>query len=357
MEASAGLVAGSHNRNELVVIRRDGEPGARPLKQQNRGACQICGDDLGLGPGGDPFVACNECAFPVCRDCYEYERREGTQNCPQCKTRYKRLKGCARVPGDEEEDGADDLEDEFNWRDRDDSQYAAESMLHAHMTYGRGGDLDGVHQPFQPNPNVPLLTNGQMVDDIPPEQHALVPSFVGGGGKRIHPLPYADSNLPVQPRSMDPSKDIGSYGYGSVAWKERMESWKQKQERLHQARNDGGKDWNGDGDDADLPLMDEARQPLSRKVPIPSSLINPYRMIIVIRLVIVCLFFHYRVMHPVHDAFVLWLISVICEIWFAMSWILDQFPKWFPIERETYLDRLTLRLVRQGRPAISTRPS
>lgn len=25
MEASAGLVAGSHNRNELVVIRREGE--------------------------------------------------------------------------------------------------------------------------------------------------------------------------------------------------------------------------------------------------------------------------------------------------------------------------------------------
>jgi hypothetical protein len=25
MEVSAGLVAGSHNRNELVVIRRDGE--------------------------------------------------------------------------------------------------------------------------------------------------------------------------------------------------------------------------------------------------------------------------------------------------------------------------------------------
>lgn len=27
MEACAGLVAGSHNRNELVVIRRDGESG------------------------------------------------------------------------------------------------------------------------------------------------------------------------------------------------------------------------------------------------------------------------------------------------------------------------------------------
>jgi len=254
MEASAGLVAGSHNRNELVVIRRDGEPGLKPLNQQNGQVCQICGDDVGLNPDGEPFVACNECAFPICRDCYEYERREGTQNCPQCKTRFKRLKGCARVPGDEEEDGVDDLENEFNWTDKHDSQYVAESMLHAHMSYGRGADFDGVPQPFQPNPNVPLLTNGQMVDDIPPEQHALVPSFMGGGGKRIHPLPYADPNLPVQPRSMDPSKDLAAYGYGSVAWKERMESWKQKQERMHQMRNEGG--GNDDGDDADLPLYD-----------------------------------------------------------------------------------------------------
>jgi cellulose synthase A len=53
---------------------------------------------------------------------------------------------------------------------------------------------------------------------------------------------------------MDPSKDLAAYGYGSVAWKERMESWKQKQDRLHQTRNDGGKDWDGDGDDGDLPL-------------------------------------------------------------------------------------------------------
>jgi cellulose synthase A len=346
MEASAGLVAGSHNRNELVVIRRDGDPGPKPLRQPNGRVCQICGDDLGLAPGGEPFVACNECAFPVCRDCYEYERREGTQNCPQCKTRYKRLKGCARVPGDEEEDGVDDLENEFNW-DGNESQYGAES-LHGHMTYGRGGDLNGVQQPFQLNPNVPLLTNGQMMDDIPPEQHALVPSFMGGGGKRIHPLPYADPSLPVQPRSMDPSKDLAAYGYGSVAWKERMESWKQKQERMHQMRNDGGGE---DGGDDDLPLMDESRQPLSRKIPIPSSQINPYRMIIIIRLVVLGFFFHYRVMHPVNDAFALWLISVICEIWFAMSWILDQFPKWFPIERETYLDRLSLRFDKEGQPS------
>ena len=92
--------------------------------------------------------------------------------------------------------------------------------------------------------------------------------------------------------------------------------------------------------------MDEARQPLSRKIPIPSSLINPYRIIIIIRLVVLGFFFHYRVTHPVNDAFGLWLVSVICEIWFALSWILDQFPKWLPIERETYLDRLSLRYVK-----------
>lgn len=97
--------------------------------------------------------------------------------------------------------------------------------------------------------------------------------------------------------------------------------------------------------------MDEGRQPLSRKLPIASSRINPYRMIIVIRLVVVCFFFHYRILHPVKDAEVLWLTSVICEVWFAVSWVLDQFPKWLPIDRETYLDRLSLRYEKDGKPS------
>ncbi|XP_059461389.1 probable cellulose synthase A catalytic subunit 5 [UDP-forming] [Corylus avellana] len=353
MEASAGLVAGSHNRNELVVIRRDGESAPRPLQQLSGQICQICGDDVGLTVDGELFVACNECAFPICRTCYEYERREGNQVCPQCKTRFKRLKGCARVQGDEEEDDIDDLENEFNFDARTKQgmhhALAADAILH----YGRASDSDLPHV-LHSTPQVPLLTNGQMVDDIPPEQHALVPSFMGGagGGKRIHPLPLSDPTLPVQPRSMDPSKDLAAYGYGSVAWKERMESWKQKQDKLQMMKKENsGKDWDYDGDGPDLPFMDEARQPLSRKLPIPSSRINPYRMIIIIRLVVLGFFFHYRVMHPVHDAYALWLISVICEIWFAISWILDQFPKWLPIDRETYLDRLSLRYEKEGQPS------
>lgn len=90
---------------------------------------------------------------------------------------------------------------------------------------------------------------------------------------------------------------------------------------------------------------DDARQPLSRVVPIPSSHLTPYRVVIILRLVILGFFLQYRLTHPVNDAYPLWLVSVICEVWFALSWLLDQFPKWSPINRETFLDRLAVRLV------------
>eukprot|EP00252_Welwitschia_mirabilis_P014831 TRINITY_DN3286_c0_g4_i1.p1 TRINITY_DN3286_c0_g4~~TRINITY_DN3286_c0_g4_i1.p1 ORF type:complete len:1099 (+),score=188.36 TRINITY_DN3286_c0_g4_i1:233-3529(+) len=360
MEASAGLVAGSHNRNELVVIRPEGEAGPKPLQPLNAQICHICNDPVGLTVDGELFVACNECAFPVCRTCYEYEREEGNQVCPQCKTRYKRHKGSRRVEGDEEEDDIDDLENEFEFGNRDklDKQYSAEAMLHNHMSYGRGFD-DHDYSGNALDPHVPLLTNGEMDDyGIPPEHHALiVPQFMGGG-KRIYPLPYAESNLPVQPRPLDPTKDLAVYGYGSVAWKDRIDNFRKRQEKMQVTKNEKdsfpeGKDGDPDGNDPDddAPMMDEGRQPLSRKLPLPSSLINPYRLIILVRLLVLGFFFRYRVLNPVKDAFALWLTSVICEIWFALSWILDQFPKWLPIERETYLDRLSLRYEKEGQPS------
>ncbi|CAN1777833.1 Probable cellulose synthase A catalytic subunit 5 [UDP-forming] [Linum perenne] len=159
--------------------------------------------------------------------------------------------------------------------------------------------------------------------------------------------------LLVQPRSMDPSKDLAVYGYGSVAWKDRMELWRQEKLQLMKNQDNDLTDLNMTNDDHEphLPLMDEGRQPLSRKVSIPSSQINPYRLIILIRLVVLGFFFHYRVSHPVTNAYGLWLVSVICEIWFGLSWVLDQFPKWFPIERETYLDRLSIRYEKEGQPS------
>lgn len=349
--ATGRLVAGSHNRNEFVLINADENARIKSVQELSGQICQICGDEIEITDDGELFVACNECAFPVCRPCYEYERREGNQACPQCKTRYKRIKGSPRVEGDEEEDDIDDIDNEFEYGNLDAS--------------GPHSVAEGAHPYSSAIPEcesaplgseIPLLTYGEEDSEISSDRHALIVPPYMGNGNRVHPMPYNDSSTPLQPRPMVPKKDIAVYGYGSVAWKDRMEDWKKKQtDKLqvvkHQGVDDGGNFVGDELDDADLPMMDEGRQPLSRKLPISSSKISPYRLIIVLRLVILGLFFHYRLLHPVNDAYGLWLTSVICEIWFAVSWILDQFPKWYPIQRETYLDRLSLRYEKEGKPS------
>ncbi|KAJ7945298.1 Cellulose synthase [Quillaja saponaria] len=356
MHTGGLLVAGSHNRNEFLLINADENGRIKSLKELSGQICQICGDEVEFTVEGELFVACNECAFPVCRPCYEYERREGNQSCPQCKTRYKRIKGCPRVEGDEDEDDIDDLDNEFDY-DALGPQQVSEAMLSGRLNSSASGISTQVkHEASLLNSEIPLLTYGEEDSEISSDHHALVvPPYVGHGN-RVHTMSIPDPSTPLQPRPMVPKKDIAVYGYGSVAWKDRMDEWKKRQnEKLQVVKHDGDNDGRVFGgnelDDSELPMMDEGRQPLSRKLPLPSSKINPYRLVIILRLVILGIFFHYRILHPVKDAYALWLISVICEIWFGVSWILDQFPKWYPVERETYLDRLSLRYEKEGKPS------
>ncbi|KAI3466756.1 hypothetical protein Pfo_023419 [Paulownia fortunei] len=142
---------------------------------------------------------------------------------------------------------------------------------------------------------------------------------------------------------------------GNPIWKNRVESWKDKKSKKKRAATKDKKE----SQSAQIPpeqqveekQQSEAAQPLSRVVPIPKSQLTPYRIVIIMRLIILSLFFHYRVTHPVDSAFGLWLTSVICEIWFAFSWVLDQFPKWSPINRQTYIDRLSARYEQEGEPS------
>lgn len=60
----------------------------------------------------------------------------------------------------------------------------------------------------------------------------------------------------------------------------------------------------------------------------------------VIRLIVLFLFLLWRVQNPNPDAMWLWGMSIVCEIWFAFSWILDILPKQNPINRATDLDAL-----------------
>ncbi|KAK6119245.1 hypothetical protein DH2020_047008 [Rehmannia glutinosa] len=328
-----------------IVLDREGKTSMNMGSQ----VCQICSDNVGLTVDGEPFVACDVCAFPVCRPCYEYERKDGNQSCPQCKTRYKRHKGSPAINGDGEEDGA--AADGGNYSEnQNDKQKISERMLSWHMSYGKGEDIGAPKYDKEVSHNhIPLLTNAT---DVSGEFSAASPGRLsmaspppGGAGK---------------PRIVDPVREFGSPGLGNVAWKERVDGWKMKQEKpvvpmttSHPPSERGVGDIDASTDILvdDSLLNDEARQPLSRKVSIPSSRINPYRMVIVLRLVIICIFLHYRITNPVPNAYILWLISVICEIWFAISWILDQFPKWLPVNRETYLDRLALRYDREGEPS------
>ncbi|CAN4114163.1 unnamed protein product [Withania somnifera] len=352
MNTGGRLIAGSHNRNEFVLINADEIGKIQSVHELSGQVCQICGDEIEITIDGDQFVACNECAFPVCRPCYEYERREGNQVCPQCKTRYKRIKGSPRVEGDEEEDDTDDIEYEFDYGVGTLGRQGSGPVPSA---YGGSEHASSSRQESSsPGIEIPLLTYGEEDAQISSNQHALIVPPSNGFGNGIYPT-HTESLASLNPRPMVPEKDIALYGYGSVSWKDRMEDWKKKQnEKLQVVKHqgDGGGGFDGDNlDDPDLPMMDEGRQPMSRKLPISSSRINPYRILIILRLAILGLFFHYRILHPVNDAIGLWLTSVICEIWFAASWILDQFPKWCPIVRETYLDRLSLRYEKEGKPS------
>nr|AFR58754.1 cellulose synthase 1 [Eucalyptus tereticornis] len=139
---------------------------------------------------------------------------------------------------------------------------------------------------------------------------------------------------------------------GNPIWKNRVESWKDKKNKKKKAPTKAEKE-------AQVPpeqQMEEkqiadASEPLSTVIPIAKSKLAPYRTVIIMRLIILALFFHYRVTHPVDSAYPLWLTSIICEIWFAYSWVLDQFPKWSPVNRITHVDRLSARYEKEGKPS------
>ncbi|XP_047319978.1 cellulose synthase A catalytic subunit 1 [UDP-forming]-like isoform X2 [Impatiens glandulifera] len=309
MEANAIMMDGSYKGNELVRLHHDSDMQAKPLKELNGQICQVCGDSVGQEANGDVFVACSKCALPVCRPCYEYECKDGYGCCPQCKTRYKRHKWSSGVDENAEGDGIDDLENEFN--------YTQGLCLTWHQCDREDGDLSSSSRnEFQP---IHLLTHERHVSS------------------------ETDSGT-LDSQSMGSSS--GSFGFGSADWKEKVDDWKFKPEK-NSMQSVSRYSESGE----ELQMTDVDRRPMSRVVPISSNHLTPYRLVIIIRLIILGFFLQYRCTHPVKDAYPLWLISVICEVWFALSWLLDQFPKWSPVNRKTYIDRLTMRYDRIGEPS------
>lgn len=118
----------------------------------------------------------------------------------------------------------------------------------------------------------------------------------------------------------------GTYGYGNAIW---------PKEGGPAAGNDN------DGNVQDpQELMNKPWRPLTRKLKIRAAVLSPYRLLIFVRMVALGLFLAWRVKHQNEDAIWLWGMSVVCELWFAFSWLLDQLPKLCPVNRATDLNVL-----------------
>ncbi|KAL1192538.1 putative cellulose synthase-like protein D6 [Cardamine amara subsp. amara] len=90
-------------------------------------------------------------------------------------------------------------------------------------------------------------------------------------------------------------------------------------------------------------LLNKISHPLTRIVKISPIIIAIYRILIVVRVLSLGLFLLWRVRNPNKKAIWLWFLSVICEIWFAFSWLLDQIPKLFPVNHATDIEALKVK--------------
>ncbi|KAK4781373.1 hypothetical protein SAY86_015475 [Trapa natans] len=147
---------------------------------------------------------------------------------------------------------------------------------------------------------------------------------VGGGGKNDRGMSLMRSNnksilLRSQTADFDHNRWLfetkGRYGIGNAFW------------------SNNGQEEDLDGGVSMGDFMDKPWKPLTRKVNVPPGILSPYRLLIVGRLITLFFFLGWRVTNPNEDAMWLWGMSVVCELWFAFSWVLDILPKFNPINR------------------------
>ncbi|XP_074318379.1 cellulose synthase-like protein D3 [Silene latifolia] len=247
-------------------------------------SCAVRGCDgnvMSDGRGLD-ILPC-ECDFKICRDCYIDAVKTGDAICPGCKEPYKNtdldeMTGETPLPL-----AVPSMERRFSKNER--SMSRNERRLSLMKSKGA---------------SAPMASHGSM----------LMRSQTGD---------FDHSRWLFETK--------GTYGYGNAIWPE-------------QGGPDTGND-NGNGDVHEPhDFSSKPWRPLTRKIKIRAAILSPYRLLIFIRMVVLGLFLTWRVRHKNEDAIWLWGMSVVCEIWFAFSWLLDQLPKLCPVNRATDLNVL-----------------
>ncbi|KAL3497907.1 hypothetical protein ACH5RR_040639 [Cinchona calisaya] len=278
---SSSLFTGGYNsvtRAHLMDKVIDSETSHPQMAGAKGSSCAVHGCDgkVMSDERGEDILPC-ECDFKICRDCYLDAVKTGDGICPGCKELYKNT----------------DL---------------AENAV----DHGRG-----------PLP-LPLPSNVGM--SKMERRLSLMRS-----ANRSMLIKSHSGLMRSQTGDFDHNRWLfetkGTYGYGNAIWPKAGEFGSDNSEK-------GG----GGGEPAEF--LNKPWRPLTRKLKIPAAVISPYRLLILIRMVVLGLFLVWRISHPNDDARWLWFMSIVCELWFAFSWLLDQLPKLCPVNRATDLNVL-----------------
>ncbi|PAN14387.1 hypothetical protein PAHAL_2G405500 [Panicum hallii] len=77
---------------------------------------------------------------------------------------------------------------------------------------------------------------------------------------------------------------------------------------------------------------EDGRPLLFRRYKVKGALLHPYRLLIIVRLIAVLLFFAWRIRHNKSDIMWFWTMSIVGDVWFGFSWLLNQLPKFNPVK-------------------------
>ncbi|KAK8968527.1 Cellulose synthase-like protein D5 [Platanthera guangdongensis] len=193
-----------------------------------------------------------------------------------------------------------------------------------HDCGGNGGKCPGCKEKYK--------VNGEDDSECDAEEEVLPLTSVAefGYGRRLSMMKSVKG-----PADFDHSRWLfetkGTYGYGNAVWPKDGGGG-------GGARGGGGGGFKGFDEPPNFSC--NGKRPLTRKISVSQAIISPYRLLIVLRLVALGFFLAWRIRHPNHEAIWLWAMSIACELWFAVSWLLDQLPKLCPVNRATDLSVL-----------------
>ncbi|CAD6255029.1 unnamed protein product [Miscanthus lutarioriparius] len=85
--------------------------------------------------------------------------------------------------------------------------------------------------------------------------------------------------------------------------------------------------------EGDMPAGNSSQPLLFRTMKVKGSIVHPYRFVILLRLIAIIAFFIWRIRNRNHDGVWLWATSMVGDVWFGFSWVLNQLPKLNPIKR------------------------